>query len=431
MKTKRSYCSAGLLAALLILSGSTMPAAADEDDDLIYLYDEKKDETVTYECGDFAYSRLVNADDKTKHAACIEHYTGSDTSLEIPTELDGLQVVALGDYAFSGAVTLEHVTIPETIISLGTYAFAECTMLQDFTVAADNPCFESVDGVLYGNEGRELMRYPIGTRPAEITVPEGVISIGSVAFCNCKLLETVTLPSTLEYIGAAAFSDCDRLMEMTIPEGVIELANFAFNSCASLKSVTLPESLLAIGDGTFAATALESVTIPESCQKIGQQAFAETKLTEVTIPKSVTQIDVAAFGWWLNSQNEMQPVEGFVIKGYAGSAAQTYAYDSDFGNNFEFVALDASEAGDDGASDRGATPAPVPEDEGGIGIGRIIGIALCCLMLAGIAAAAIFTGKKKKTAPKQTESEEASPNDAAPEKDESDEPDASEEAEDE
>lgn len=405
MNRMHAYRCAGLLAALLMLPCSVMPAAAEEDDDLIYLpVEDDKDSVETFECGDFVYSRLVNTNDETMRAACIEHYTGSDTDLEIPTELDGLQVVALGDYAFSGADTLEHVTIPETIINLGTYAFAECTMLQSFSVAEDNPCFTVIDGALYGNEGKELMRYPVGTRPKEITVPEGVISIGNVAFCNCKLLESVTFPSTLEYIGVAAFSDCDRLTEITIPEGVVELANFAFNSCKSLKSVSLPEGLYAIGDGAFAATALESVTIPESCQRIGQQAFAETKLKEVTIPAGVTNIGLSAFGWGLNAQNEMRMDESFVIYGQKGSAAENYASDTDGGNNFKFINIaDDEEGGSDGGS---TAPAPVPEDDGSIGIGRIIGIAICCLMLAGIAAAAIFTGKKKKSAAESEKPEE-------------------------
>ena len=61
-----------------------------------------------------------------------------------------------------------------------------------------------------------------------VTVPEGVTSIGSGAFWHCKSLKTVKLPSTLTEIAAHGFADCQALETLDIPEGVQNIGADAF-----------------------------------------------------------------------------------------------------------------------------------------------------------------------------------------------------------
>lgn len=70
----------------------------------------------------------------------------------------------------------------------------------------------------------------------------------------------------------------------------------AFQGKTSLTSVTLPSTLTYIGDYAFAATKITTLTIPSSVTEIGNGAFGGTPLTSVTIPNSVTTIGDSAFG---------------------------------------------------------------------------------------------------------------------------------------
>ena len=56
--------------------------------------------------------------------------TRSDTTIteaEIPAEIYGVPVTAIGDYAFNQHKDLTRVTIPSTVTSLGRHTFAACS----------------------------------------------------------------------------------------------------------------------------------------------------------------------------------------------------------------------------------------------------------------------------------------------------------------
>lgn len=70
-----------------------------------------------------------------------------------------------------------------------------------------------------------------------VTLSEGITSIGnpnnytnrSGAFENCTNLNSIKLPSTLEYIGKDAFRGCTGLTSITIPDSVTSIERFAFS----------------------------------------------------------------------------------------------------------------------------------------------------------------------------------------------------------
>lgn len=393
-----------LLCAWLAASAAAMPCAA-EDDEYIVLPDETE-ENEAYISGDYTYSLLTSSTDEDWRAVCIESYTGTETDLVIPSEIDGMDVYALGDRAFVSNYNLQTVTLPETLMLLGTYTFADCTRLTAYEVADGNEVFESRDGVLYAEDGESLVRYPVGALPTEIDIPRGVVTIGNAAFSNCPTLTKVTFPTTLAYIGKSAFYECVMLTEVTIPEGVAEVGEFAFNSCTRLAQVKLPSTLQAIGGAAFAATAIESVELPSGLISVGQQAFAATKMTEVTVPSSVTTIGYDAFGWDVDAYGELVMNSDFVIYGTAGSAAERYASNSEDGNDFEFVAIEAEESVTTERAADADTEDETPDTKP-TGAVRIIGIAVCCVLIAAVIVVAAVTGKKKP-------SDAASPEDAAP-----------------
>lgn len=85
------------------------------------------------------------------------------------------------------------------------------------------------------------------------TIPGGVERIGRRAFFHCHTLKTAELTEgLLKEIGKDAFCGCRSLENVTIPSTVTAIGDNAFDGCKGLKSVTsratTPPSL---GDGAF------------------------------------------------------------------------------------------------------------------------------------------------------------------------------------
>ena len=130
-----------------------------------------------------------------------------------------------------------------------------------------------------------------------VTIPSSVVWIGHSAFSGLASLVSVTIPSSVTWIGTGAFKECESLSDITIPSSVTCIGNEAFFCCKSLKNVIIPPSVLSVGASAFfLCTSLKSVTIPPSVTSIGRGAFNNCKsLKSVTIPSSVTEIPSETF----------------------------------------------------------------------------------------------------------------------------------------
>ena len=132
---------------------------------------------------------------------------------------------------------------------------------------------------------------------SEITVLDGVTSIGDNAFHSCNA-ESVDLQGTsLVSIGKNAFSRCTMLTSIFIPESVQSIGSEAFSLCEGLSMVELPTTLTKIPDGIFTdCTLLDSITIPDTVTEIGANAFLRcTAFILEKLPAGIKSIGDAAF----------------------------------------------------------------------------------------------------------------------------------------
>ena len=51
---------------------------------------------------------------------------------------------------------------------------------------------------------------------SSIVIPEGLTTIGSVAFSYCKSLTSITIPNSVKSIGSSAFSGCTKLKQLIL-----------------------------------------------------------------------------------------------------------------------------------------------------------------------------------------------------------------------
>jgi uncharacterized repeat protein (TIGR02543 family) len=214
----------------------------------------------------------------------IVSYGGVSTVIDFIPEC----VSVIYDRAFAYNPITE-VTIPEGIVSIGIYAFYR-------------------------------------TQLTSLIIPEGVTSIGDRAFANNEI-SSLILPESITYYGTAVFNNnaitsvnnqasqgiiYDRNEDGSenisviasyggeasvvdfIPESVSTIKEKAFYSC-SLTSVTIPENVTTIEEMGFYLSDLDEVIFNEGLIFIGQRAFYSNNITEVTLPSSLINIGEEVF----------------------------------------------------------------------------------------------------------------------------------------
>ena len=113
--------------------------------------------------GDYIYLPL------SETTAKIDAYIGSDSKVEIPSEIDGYKIVKLGYASFAFDNKITEVVIPEGITEIDRYAFHMC---QNIT---------------------------------NVKIPNSVEIIGDNAFRNCSKIVDVKIGTGIKKIGADAF----------------------------------------------------------------------------------------------------------------------------------------------------------------------------------------------------------------------------------
>ncbi|MBR4081883.1 MAG: leucine-rich repeat protein, partial [Clostridia bacterium] len=220
------------------------------------------------------------------------------------------RLTTIDGYAFSYLNSLKQITLPASVETIGAGSFESCTALETVTFAEGSrlsslgymPFFEcnsltaisipesatackTIDGVLYSGDGTTLLLYPAGKTDEAFTTPTGVTTIAEFAFFNTQL-HNITLSEGVTTIGNSAFFGCYGMQSVSLPSTLTSIGNTTFAFCNSLTTVTIPASVSSIGDSAFESCyGLTTVTIPASVTSIGSNAFASCyDLTTVNVP---------------------------------------------------------------------------------------------------------------------------------------------------
>ncbi len=194
----------------------------------------------------FNYSSLPGLDT----AKFFRYFYGATTYANgnvIPTALKTVEVrgsnTTLSNDFFRAAITIETVTIPQTITTIGNHAFQGMTQLKQVQVT-----------------GQEVVA------------------------------NKVLLPTGLTSLGTNVFQSSTSIVEVVIPQGITVIPVDTFADATSLRLITLSSATTSIGNNAFLRTAIEVITLPQTLTTLGNFAFSQTRLAALTIPTSVTTI---------------------------------------------------------------------------------------------------------------------------------------------
>lgn len=187
-------------------------------------------------------------------------YTGNDAFVNIPEKIGNETVIGIASDAFSNSTALQAVKLPHTITHIARNGFTDCTSL------------------------------------VHVKFNEGLIEIGKHAFNGCHSLTSLVLPESLQVIDSYAFNECKRLVRVHFPQTLAHIGAFAFSETA-LRYVELPSGLQFIANAVFSdCTELEFVRIPEAVEGINMHSFSNCgALRHIVLPKTLKTIHASAF----------------------------------------------------------------------------------------------------------------------------------------
>ena len=223
--------------------------------------------------------------------ATITGYSGNATALYIPDEIDGHEVVEIGDSAFENRTDLRTVMIPDSVTEIGSCAFNNCTNLSNVTLSQN---LKYMEGRAFGS----------CEKITKIEIPKSLEWCGSTLydygpFGDCTGLKTVIFENGTTEISSHLFEKCTGLEEINIPDSVTEIEDSAFSGCVNLSKVNIPDTVTIIGEYAFdSCTNLTAVTLSENLEHMGGKAFGSCeKITKIEIPKSLEWCDSTLYDY--------------------------------------------------------------------------------------------------------------------------------------
>ena len=265
---------------------------------------------------------------------------GNPEALEIPAQINGKQVTAVGPDAFRGLDSLKSVVLPAGLRQIGSKAFADCPSLREVSFPSSLECVEPLaffhtalvspalpqsaaaksSRVWYASEDRtdpsgpwtwnlladgSVMISGYTAQDRTLAIPgeidgkpvTAVMQQEGRYLSGADKIETVRLPAGLKVIGERAFYRFPAVRELSFPSGLEEIGDGAFYNCARIDHIKLPPTLKRLGREAFNyCRRLGTIVLPEGLEEIGPRTFEGcSRLKEVHLPRTLKIIGERAF----------------------------------------------------------------------------------------------------------------------------------------
>lgn len=170
-------------------------------------------------------------------------------------DLSRTNITTLQRYCFYMHENLSEIILPYTLRIIDDYCFSGCASL------------------------------------ISINIPDSITHIKNSVFYGCGLV-SISLPSSVIYIGCGIFRECIKLVNVELSQNIKILGTYTFYGCRSLEKINIPSEIVLIGYRSFAyCVKLHKVTI-KKCNKIAHDGFWQChELKSITVDGYVIKRD--------------------------------------------------------------------------------------------------------------------------------------------
>ena len=235
--------------------------------------------SVNKNSGEYDYT-FVSAD-----KIAIIKYTGSESTVNIPSKIDGFTVTEISG-AFNVMDSLKKVVIPSTVTTISASFeydsnLAEVTIPSSVKTIDANSFYKNtaLKSIVIPSSVTTLNAFQDCTSLTSIKIGDNISDISAYAFTESPVYEN-QYKKGIVYIGKCLLycnTEVYKSSKVTVKDGTKTIANGAFDINDKIKTVELPKSVKYIGEDAFRYNYnLESVNI-NSSQNIAPTAFIGTK----------------------------------------------------------------------------------------------------------------------------------------------------------
>ena len=208
-----------------------------------------------------AYDWSYNA---SESGVVITGVSPAEGDVEIPSQIGGVPVVGIADFAFENSAGLTGIAIPSSVTNIGYGAFYLCPSLVKMTLpvcVCDNTC-----------PLLNIFDNPYGLK--EVVINAGVEAIGDYVFSGALNLRKVTIPDSVKRISQRAFDVSSACFDITnypgllVVDGWVVGENLEMDPAAfeGVESLDLSEYKGVVDGATFLSVFpnLREIVLPQS-----------------------------------------------------------------------------------------------------------------------------------------------------------------------
>ncbi|PWM42872.1 MAG: hypothetical protein DBX47_07665 [Clostridiales bacterium] len=311
----------------------------------------------------------------------ITSYIGTSSQVNVPDTIEGINVTAIGDFAFDKKLNITSISLPSTLQYIGECAFRACRGLttieipksvtaigfyafdlcENLTILCyrgsathDYALRYNMKFTLLDAQGSDV-QFEYTTTASEATLTryignggdvyipstlggKPVMTIATGAFENCNTVTSINFTETVTSIEAGAFAGCENLTSFSVHEnnrffsvkdGILynydqtELISYAHGRQET--EYTIPVPIEKIGNSAFRGSKnLRTLSFYEGVKTVGHYAFADCRNLEnvyFASEPSYFGTDVFKNTSWQNNQPEGLLYFGNILCGKKGTVS--------------------------------------------------------------------------------------------------------------
>ncbi len=225
-----------------------------------------------------AYSSIWSYEEDTKEVVNLGVYTAERlVNVDIPDT-----VTRINDGAFADiSIEMDEFRLPDHLESIGPKAFGGTyseAAISSFVITEENPDFMTVDGVLFTKDGKTLVKFP----NKALTNMQGLI----VEKDESGSRYIYQIPEGCETIGKYAFANVELIDEFS-----------SFDLGVDTFEVRFSPDVRCVDGYAFYDSVIAVVEMNEGLETIGDSAFesAELRTDVLILPSTVTDLGSSAF----------------------------------------------------------------------------------------------------------------------------------------